>query len=115
MPAGLENVAGELYCPTCEKTYSAGERCPSDDTRLVRIAKRADELIGRELDGRDTIIEKIGQGGMGSVYRGTQHSVGRECAIKVVTPSLVSEPIVIKRFLREAKLASRLSHPNPQS
>ena len=49
---------------------------------------------------------------MGAVYRGSQHSVGRDCAIKVISPDLVSDPDVIKRFLREAKLASRLSHPN---
>src|SRR6185436_17509068 len=86
--------------------------CPTDNTRLVRIAVERDHLIGRELDGRYTIIEQLGAGGMGAVYRGTQHQLGREVAIKVVTPSLVKEPIVIKRFLREAKLASRLSHPN---
>ena len=103
---------GERYCPTCEQTYAHGERCPTDGTRLVRIASSGDTLIGRELDGRYTIVEKLGQGGMGSVYRGTQHSVGRDVAIKVVTPSLVSDAIVVKRFLREAKLASRLSHPN---
>ena len=108
----LDRAAGELYCPTCETTFASGERCAQDNTRLVRIAKSADQLIGRELDGRYTIVEKLGQGGMGTVYRGTQHSVGREVAIKVVTPSLVAEGVVIKRFLREAKLASRLSHPN---
>ena len=58
------------------------------------------------------IVDKIGEGGMGTVYRGKQHSVGRECAIKVVNPNLVREPVAIKRFLREAKLASRLAHPN---
>src|SRR5881397_40578 len=92
--------------------YGDGERCPADNTRLVRITAPRDALIGRELDGRYTIIDKIGQGGMGAVYRGSQHSVGREVAIKLVTPSLVSDHDVIKRFLRESKLASRLSHPN---
>src|SRR5678810_797203 len=52
---------------------------------------------------------------MGAVYRGSQPSVRREVAIKRVTPQLVSDADVIKRFLREAKLASRLSHPNAVS
>ena len=109
-------AVGELYCPSCERTYEQGERCPHDNARLVRIAQQSDQLIGRDLDGRYTIIEKLGQGGMGTVFRGTQHSVaGREVAIKVVTPSLVTEPVTIKRFLREATLASRLSHPNAVS
>ncbi len=103
---------GELYCPTCEQTFGVGERCPTDNTRLVRIAAPVDTMVGRDLDGRYTVVEKLGEGGMGSVYRGTQHSVGREVAIKVVAPALVSDATVIKRFLREAKLASRLVHPN---
>jgi len=105
-------AVGDLYCPLCEHTFEEGERCPRDNTRLVRIAQQSEQLIGRDLDGRYTIVEKLGQGGMGTVFRGTQHSVGREVAIKVVTPSLVTEAVTIKRFLREATIASRLSHPN---
>ena len=106
------NPPGEFYCPSCEKQFPTGERCPNDGTRLVKLKVPIDPFIGRELDGRYTMLEKLGQGGMGAVYRGSQHSVGRDCAIKVVSANLVSEPDVIKRFLREAKLASRLSHPN---
>ena len=64
--------------------------------------KVADPLVGRVLDNRYTILEKLGQGGMGAVYRGNQHSVGREVAIKLVTPQLISDTEVIKRFSREA-------------
>jgi serine/threonine protein kinase len=103
---------GEYYCPTCERNFQLGDRCPTDGTRLVKLAARLDALLGRDLDGRYTILQKLGQGGMGAVYRSSQHSVGREVAIKVISPHLVSEADVIKRFLREAKLASRLSHPN---
>jgi len=71
-----------------------------------------DQLIGRDLDGRYTIVDQIGRGGMGAIYRATQHGLGREVAVKVVTPALLHDEIAIKRFLREAKLASRLSHPN---
>jgi serine/threonine protein kinase len=116
MSVGLDsNPPGEFYCPTCEKTYGLGDRCPDDGTKLVRLSSGADSLIGRELDGRYTIVQQLGQGGMGTVYRGNQHSVGREVAIKVVQPKLVAESATIKRFLREAKLASRLSHPNAVS
>ena len=106
------NPPGEYYCPTCEKHYAIGDKCPLDNTRLVKLAVAIDPFIGRELDGRYTVVEKLGQGGMGAVYRAQQHGLGREVAIKVVNSSLVQEAEVIKRFLREAKLASRLSHPN---
>src|SRR5437764_13181665 len=113
MSAGAESAKGERYCPTCERTFASGERCPNDGTRLVRIAKQS--LLGLELDGRYTIVEKLGEGAMGAVYRGNQLSVGRDVAIKVVTPNLVADATTIKRFLREAKLASRLIHPNAVS
>ncbi len=106
------NPPGELYCTTCEKSFHQGERCPTDGTRLLTLKARIDPFLGRDLDGRYTVLEKLGQGGMGAVYRGEQHSVNRQVAIKVINTSLVSDPEVIKRFLREAKLASRLAHPN---
>ena len=105
-------AAGGRYCPICEESFEGVERCPADGTKLVRLAASRDPFLGRELDGQYTILEKLGQGGMGAVYRATQHSVGREVAVKVVNAHLVSEPEAIKRFLREAKLASRLGHPN---
>jgi serine/threonine-protein kinase len=104
--------SGDWYCPTCEKQFAAGDRCPTDGTQLVKLTAAVDPFLGRELDGRYTIVEKLGHGGMGVVYRGLQHSVGRDCAIKVISPSRISDAETIKRFLREAKLASRLSHPN---
>lgn len=102
---------GELYCPTCERSFEAGETCPTDGERLVRIVRPPDTMIGRVLDGRYTILEKIGFGGMGAVYRARQHSVEREVAVKVIHSNLAGEPEVVKRFLREAKLASKLAHP----
>ena len=101
-----------LYCPTCERAYTGGERCPDDNTKLVRLAADVDPLIGKQLDGRYTIIDKLGEGGMGAVYRASQHSVGREVAVKVLSPRVIADPDAIRRFLREAKLASRLAHPN---
>ena len=101
----------EMYCATCERTYPSGERCPKDGTRLVRV-NRPDPLIGRELDGRYTIVDRVGQGGMGAVYRAVQHSFSRDVAVKVMNAQTSASPEMIKRFLREASLASRLAHPN---
>lgn len=70
------SLPGERYCPMCEQSFSFAERCPTDGTKLVRLAARLDPFLGRELDGQYTILEKLGQGGMGAVYRATQHSTG---------------------------------------
>ena len=102
----------ERYCPTCERSFADRDRCPTDGTQLVTLAAVEDALIGREIDGRFTIEGRLGAGGMGTVYRAVQHSIGRPVAIKVVNPRLVGDPQVIKRFLREAKVTSRLTHPN---
>ncbi|HEY5922662.1 MAG TPA: serine/threonine-protein kinase, partial [Kofleriaceae bacterium] len=71
-----------------------------------------DTLIGTVIDGRFEIRDKLGQGGMGTVYRAWQRSVGREVAIKLIDRSISGDPMAVRRFLREAHLASQLSHPN---
>ncbi len=108
----MGEVTNERYCPRCEGTFADGRTCPRDGNRLVRLSGQLDPLVGRDLDGRFTVLEKLGQGGMGAVYRARQHSVEREVAVKVVHANLTSDAEAIKRFLREAKLSSLLSHPN---
>ena len=103
---------GEFYCPSCEHAFVVGGVCPTDGSKLIRLGGAVDPFLGRDLDGKYTILEKLGQGGMGAVYRAEQRGLGREVAIKVVHAQRISDPEVIKRFLREAKLASRLGHPN---
>ena len=108
-----ELVPDDRYCPQCEKSFGVPMQvCPDDGTRLVSLAPRPDPLIGRTIDDRYTIVERLAVGGMGAVYRAKQHSVDREVALKVVRPGLVADADTIKRFLREAKLASQLAHPN---
>ncbi|MDB4953918.1 MAG: serine/threonine protein kinase [Myxococcales bacterium] len=75
----------------------------------------ADDLIGSVICDRFEILDKLGQGGMGSVYRAFQRSVKREVAIKLINASFSRDPDAVRRFEREAQLASRLSHPNTVS
>jgi len=86
--------------------------CPNDGARLVKLKSRPDALLGRVFDDRYELRAMIGQGGMGTVYRGWQRSVDREVAIKVIHPKLSMVRAAAKRFLREARLSSRLSQPN---
>jgi eukaryotic-like serine/threonine-protein kinase len=68
-------------------------------------------LIGKTL-GSYQILEEIGRGGMAIVYRAFQPSLNRHVAIKVLPPYLAHEPQFIQRFVREARAAARLRHPN---
>jgi serine/threonine-protein kinase len=74
----------------------------------------ADPLIGRTLNGRFSILEPLGVGGMGKVYRALQAPLERVVALKVLNPNFPSskDPGFQKRFLREASLTSKLRHPN---
>jgi serine/threonine-protein kinase len=56
-------------------------------------------------------LTAIGSGGMGTVYRAMQRSLGREVAVKLVRPALVEDPLFAARFRREARLLASLEHP----
>lgn len=58
------------------------------------------------------IMEKIGRGCMGMVYKARQTSVDRVVAVKILLPTLAKNPSYVNRFMREAKMAAALSHPN---
>ncbi|MBN1653051.1 MAG: serine/threonine protein kinase [Deltaproteobacteria bacterium] len=73
----------------------------------------SDPLIGKEVDnGEYRIIERIGSGGMGSVYKAEQPKMNRFVAIKVLHSRYLSRNDLVSRFRREARAMSQLSHPN---
>jgi serine/threonine-protein kinase len=68
-------------------------------------------MIGSTL-GNYKILEKLGEGGQGTVYKAIDSKLGRTLVIKVLPPELTSKEANLKRFEREARLASALDHPN---
>jgi len=58
------------------------------------------------------VVESLGEGGMGMVYRAVQVSTGREVALKILKTSVVGSPTAVVRFKREVQLAARLEHQN---
>jgi len=64
-------------------------------------------MIGRNL-GRYEIVEILGFGGMGAVYKGVDEVNHRQVAIKILPPEQASDPERMKRFLREARAVARL-------
>src|SRR5205807_7648104 len=97
-------------CPVCGKEYSdTSTLCPIDAAVLEQID---DPLLGQTL-ARKYLVEKlIKRGGMGSVYQGKHVLMDKRVAIKVLRPSLALDNNVVARFSREAKAASRISHPH---
>lgn len=107
-----------LSCTTCGRHYPPGvEFCPYDQTALqadVTVVGEppADPLIGQVLNGKYRIEERLGIGGMGTVYRARHVLIDRPVALKVLNQRLVKDDAARIRFQREAKAAGRLQHIN---
>lgn len=72
----------------------------------------ADRLVGRTLEGRYRLTSRIARGGMASVYLATDLRLDRTVAVKVMHTGLGDDRAYAARFVREARAAARLSHPN---
>jgi len=72
---------------------------------------KVDSLLGRTIGGC-RIEDRIGAGGMGTVYRAVQISMGRTVALKILAPRLARNATYLQRFFREARAAARLNHPH---
>ncbi|MEZ4401494.1 MAG: serine/threonine-protein kinase [Kofleriaceae bacterium] len=132
----------QFWCPSCHQFYSETGYCPFDGARLsippdavshpvvavsahndaldaADLVQQAadhaavyDRLVGVTLDGRYQIERKIGEGGMGVVFAARHLVIERPLAIKVLKREVARDASTIKRFVQEARAASRIGHPN---
>ncbi len=80
---------------------------------FLMAAASSDPNIGRELlGGQFQILQKIGSGGMGAVYKASQPAMSRMVAVKILHPKLANRKDLVSRFRREARAMSHLTHPN---
>jgi serine/threonine-protein kinase len=130
-----------MHCPVCKQVFGKGvQRCPlhgrklveddserstpieevvdadphdSEGATLMGLPKASgDPLIGRRFNERFVVEAKIGEGGMGIVYRGSDLEKKEPIAIKVLKAQESDELGLEARFKREAKLIAKLSHPS---
>src|SRR6266480_1007953 len=92
---------------------------PNQDAATMRIipiptSTPVDRPVpgGERRIGKYIVKRELGRGGMGAVYLAEQPGLGREVAIKELVPSPAADPIALKRFLQEAQVMARTSHPN---
>ena len=95
---------GLKFCGNCGNSLG-GEPVAAANAGL-------NSLLGQTLLGQYCMEKKLGEGGMGTVYLADQPSMDRKAVVKVLHPHMTSDEKWVERFNREAKIASKLSHPN---
>ncbi len=117
LPTGLSN------CVTLDKNEAIKNFKPGVHGAIEAVRARfpgllresrpdSKDLVGRIIGNRLRIIEVIGQGGQATIYRADHLMMNRQCAVKVPFDEVMRDPDASARFLREAKLASAVQHPN---
>jgi len=82
------------------------------DPKATVTTSQAVAKPARKAVGGFELIQKLGQGGMGAVFKARQPLLNRSIALKVMAPHLSANPAFVKRFIREACAAASLTHPN---
>jgi serine/threonine protein kinase len=105
-------VANEKVCPQCGTRYEPDHMfCFLDGAALIQ-AQTTTDLVGSIIADRYRVVSKLGDGGMGQVFLAEHVRMKRRCAVKIMRPQLMSDPVAVVRFNREAENASQISHPN---
>src|SRR6266705_2188754 len=98
-------------CPQCGSASDDPiEVCPVDHSTLLLIDASADPMLGKLLDEKYRLVRKIGEGGMGSIYRAVHTEMHRTCAIELLTAPSPGKDEAIARFKGEAKMASHIDN-----
>ncbi|MGB3863900.1 MAG: zinc-ribbon domain-containing protein, partial [Candidatus Aminicenantaceae bacterium] len=110
-----ENLDDSKFCKECGTQLIAAEDIPSEDAQpsFTKTLKAPTPLSpGKTIAGKYKIIEEVGRGGMGVVYKAQDIRLDRTVALKFLSSELTRDEEAKKRFIHEAKAAAALDHPN---
>jgi serine/threonine protein kinase len=101
-------------CPTCQSQYPESEQfCSRDGATLISSDGVAvDGVLGQALPGGYQIHERLGEGGMGIVYRAVQQQNKQQVAVKILRAEYTQNQDILTRFYQEARTVNQLQHPN---
>jgi serine/threonine protein kinase len=105
-PMVLDGTAQTLRCPHCDTENSL----PTIPPFVAPLSSPTTASSGLDLRGYE-LIEQLGKGGMGAVYRAVDPALGRDLAVKVMAADLCGDPQHEQRFVREARVTGSLQHP----
>jgi len=107
----FENPEDSSFCGKCAAPLPSLEEISATPTKI--LAKKPDELTrGTTFAARYEVIEELGKGGMGNVYRVFDKKIQEEVALKLLRPEISSEKKTIERFRNELKVARKIAHRN---
>jgi serine/threonine protein kinase/Flp pilus assembly protein TadD len=107
----FENPADTKFCSECAAPLHPSEKISAPLTETLETPK--EELTtGSVFAGRYQIIEVLGKGGMGKVYRALDKKLNEEVALKLVKPEIASDKKTLERFSNELKIARKIAHKN---
>jgi serine/threonine-protein kinase len=104
--------SGPAAAPAAADASGAGPAPAAAKRPIRRPVQPLENLIGRTLNHRYLVEDKVGEGGFGAVFRGKQIATGREVALKILHPHNVSDETIVARFRREAEACSKLRDPH---
>ncbi|MFT3927307.1 MAG: protein kinase [Myxococcales bacterium] len=103
------------FCPRCGSRYDHERFCPEDGVAtevLPDTGPAKDALLGTVVDGRYRVLEQIGEGGMGVVYKALHVTLNKTLALKVLRGEMAKDAEVVQRFIQEAQAATSIGHEN---
>ena len=110
-----ENPSDSKYCKECATSLPPAE-APSEDVRIEHTetlqAPREELTTGSTFAGRYQIIEELGKGGMGKVYKAQDTEIKEKVALKLIKPEISADKKTIERFQNELKFARKIGHRN---
>lgn len=95
-----------------ERQLEFGDVVQVGEVEWILVKEEGDVELRDLLTSKYEILEKIGEGGMGIVYKAIQRSMDRTVALKVLAPKYAARPRFVNHFIEEARAAGRLNHPN---
>ena len=106
-----ENTDTARFCSNCAAPLTASQEAQPVFTKTLETP-REDMTTGSTFAGRYQIIEELGQGGMGRVYKALDTEINEKIALKIIKPGIASDEKIIERFRNELTTARQIAHKN---
>jgi serine/threonine-protein kinase len=106
-----DNTDAARFCSNCATSLIGAEEAQPLPTQTIE-APREELTTGSTFAGRYQIIEELGKGGMGKVYKAVDTRINEKIALKLIKPEISSDKKTLERFGNELKLARKITHKN---